>query len=123
MGDFHDLTVYKKSFDLAMEIFEATKSFPAEEKYALTNQLRRSSRSVCRSISEAYRKRKYTKHFISKLTDADMENSETQVSLEFALACGYILKEDYRIYLNKSGEIGKMLNHMINNPQNYQTKD
>lgn len=90
-GSFRDLTVYKKAFQLAMEIFEITKKFPSEEKFALVDQLRRSSRSVCRAIAEGHRKRQYPKHFSSKMSDADMENSETQVSLEFALACIYIL--------------------------------
>ncbi|MCC5941593.1 MAG: four helix bundle protein [Balneolaceae bacterium] len=81
---FRDLTVYKKAYSLAMDVFEITKSYPKEERYALTDQLRRSSRSVCRSIGEGYRKRQYPKHFKSKISDADMENSETQISLDFA---------------------------------------
>ena len=76
---FRELEVYQKAFKLAMDIFRLTKSFPDEEKYGLTSQIRRSSRSVCSSIGEAYRKRKYPAHFVSKITDADMENSETQV--------------------------------------------
>lgn len=122
MGSFRDLTVYKKAFQLAMEIFELTKSFPSEEKYALTNQVRRSSRSVCRSISEAYRKRNYPNHFISKISDADMENSETQVSLDFSKECGYITQEINNELQNRSIEIGKLLNHMMNNPEKYQRK-
>src|SRR5659263_236477 len=81
-GSFRDLTVYKKAFTLAMQIFEITKKFPAEEKYELTDQIRRSSRAVCRAIGEGYRKRQYPKHFSSKMSDADMENTETQVSLD-----------------------------------------
>ena len=88
--DFKKLISYQKSFDLAMSIFEVSKSFPKEETYSLTDQIRRSSRSVCANISEAYRKRRYPKHFISKLTDADGENSETNTWLDFALACYYI---------------------------------
>ncbi len=76
---FRDLTVYKKAFELAMEIFHTTKKFPKEELYSLTNQIRKSSRSVCSSIGEGYRKRKYQAHFVSKMTGSDMENSETQV--------------------------------------------
>jgi four helix bundle protein len=87
---FQDLLAYKKSFALAMKIFDISKSFPLEEKYSLTDQIRRSSRSVSANISEAYRKRRYPKHFISKLTDSDAENSETQTWLEFALECNYI---------------------------------
>ena len=87
---FQDLLAYKKGFDLAMKILNVSKSFPKEETYSLTDQIRRSSRSVCANMAEAYRKRLYPKHFISKLTDCDAENSETQTWLEFALACEYI---------------------------------
>ena len=116
---FKDLTVYKKAFDLAMNIFEISKSFPKEEKYSLTDQIRRSSRSVCSSIAEAYRKRRYEAHFISKTSDADMENSETQVWLEFAFKCKYIEKDIMEDLINRSQEIGRMLNHMIENPESY----
>ena len=116
---FKDLTVYKKAFDLAMQIFEISKSFPKEEKYSLTDQIRRSSRSVCSSIAEAYRKRRYEAHFISKTSDADMENSETQVWLEFSFKCKYIEKDIREDLINRSQEIGKMLNHMIENPKSY----
>jgi four helix bundle protein len=119
MGSFRDLTVYKKGFDLAMRIFEITRKFPSEEKYELTDQIRRSSRAVCRAIGEGYRKRQYPKHFSSKMSDADMENTETQVSLDFALTCKYISSEDYKEILNLSEEIGRMLNHMIENPEKY----
>ena len=84
---FIDVLAFKKSFSLAMNIFETSKSFPKEEKYSLTNQIRRSSRSVSANISEAYRKRQYPKHFSSKLSDADAENSETLTWLLFALKC------------------------------------
>lgn len=77
--DFNDLLAYKKGFDLAMKIYETSKSFPSEEKYSLIDQIRRSSRSTCAKIAEGYRKRRYPSHFISKLSDADMENTETQV--------------------------------------------
>ena len=75
---YQDLLAYKKGFEIAMEIFEVSKSFPKEETYSLTDQIRRSSRSVCANIAESYRKRVYPKHFHSKLTDSDAENSETQ---------------------------------------------
>ncbi len=91
--DFRELMAYKKAFDLSMEIFYLTKSFPVDEKYSLTDQIRRSSRSVSANIAEAYRKRRYVNHFISKLTDSDAENSETNVWLEFSLKCGYINDE------------------------------
>ncbi|MBI4929645.1 MAG: four helix bundle protein [Bacteroidetes bacterium] len=118
-SSFRDLTVYKKAFALAMDIFRETKKFPDEEKYGLTSQIRRSSRSVCSNIGEGYRKRKYEAHFVSKATDADMENSETQVWLDFVLACEYIIKDKYENYLTRSEEIGRMLNHMIENPEKY----
>ena len=120
MSTFRDLKVYQKAFKLAMDIFNLTKSFPDEEKYGLTSQIRRSSRSVCSSIGEAYRKRKYPAHFVSKLTDADMENSETQVWFDFALSCKYIGKGIYVDLKERSEEVGKMLNHMIENPEKYE---
>src|SRR4030042_850033 len=95
IGSFRDLIVYQKAFDLAMKIFEVTKKFPSEEKYELTDQIRRSSRAVCRAIGEGYRKRQYPRHFSSKMSDADMENSETQVSLDFAVTCKYISQNEY----------------------------
>lgn len=117
--NFRGLTVYKKAFALAMDIFNETRNFPDKEKYGLTSQITGSSRSVCSNISEAYRKRQYQAHFVSKSTDADMENSETQVWLDFAFECNYIIKEKYIDYLNRSEEIGRMLNHMIENPEKY----
>jgi len=119
---FRDLTVYKKSFNLAMFVFDLTQKFPPEEKYALSDQVRRSSRSVCRAIGEGYRKRRYPKHFISKISDADMENTETQISMDFAFACGYITKKENLEVRTRSEEIGKLLNHMMNNPTLYQRK-
>ena len=117
--DFKKLIAYQKSFDLAMSIFEISKSFPKEETYSLTDQIRRSSRSVPSNIAEAYRKRRYPKHFISKLTDADGENSETNTWLDFAHACNYIKKEDYNKFSNEGVEIGKLINYMINNPAKF----
>lgn len=122
-GSFRDLTVFKKAFSLAMEVFEVTKKFPSDEKYALTDQLRRSSRSVCRAIGEGYRKRQYPKHFSSKMSDADMENSETQISLDFALAYQYISEGERNELVVKSEEVGRMLNHMIENPEKYKPRN
>ena len=116
---FKQLTVYKKAYELAMEIFEESKNFPSEEKYALTSQIRRSSRSVCSSIAEGYRKRNYEAHFVSKATDADMENSETMVWIDFALSCKYISDSLHSKWNNTIEEIGKLLNHMIENPEKY----
>lgn len=120
---FRDLTVYKKAFELAMEIFEISKTFPKEETYSLTDQIRRSSRSVCTCILEAYRKRIYEAYFVSKSSDADMENSETQVWLDFSYKCNYINKSDYTRLMKKSEEVGKMINHMIEYPGKYLRKD
>ena len=114
-----DLEVYKKAYSLAMEIFEISKSFPKEERYALTGQIRRSSRSVCLNLREAWSKRRYEAHFISKLTDCDGENSETDSSLDFALDCGYINIEKHKTLTLKSSEIGKMLGSMINEPYKF----
>lgn len=122
MGSFRDLNVYKKAFDLSMLIFKESKKFPNEEKFGLTNQIRRSSRSVCSNVGEGYRKRLYPAHFVSKCSDADMENSETQVWLDFALACEYIEKKQYDEYLKRSEEIGRMIGHMIENPEKYKGK-
>lgn len=121
-SSFRDLTVYQKAYALAMEIFDLTKSFPKEETYALTDQVRRSSRSVCRAIGEGYRKRQYPKYFVNKISDADMENTETQISLDFAESCGYITSEVNSELQTKSEEVGRMLNHMIQRPEKYRKK-
>jgi len=114
-----DLLAYKKAFKLAMDIYHVSKKFPKEETYSLTDQIRRSSRSVCANLSESYRKRRYPKHFISKLTDCDAENGETQTWLEFALACEYISKEQFKEFNDTSLEIAKLLNYMILNPEKF----
>jgi four helix bundle protein len=116
MGDYKDLVLYQKSFLLAMEIFAVTKQFPKEETYSLTDQIRRSSRSTNICTVEAYRKRKYPNHFISKLTDVDMENSETQGWLNFAKECGYINNQVYTNLYELSDEVGRLVQYMINNP-------
>jgi len=120
--DFMELIVYKKAFSLAMEIFEVSKMFPREETYSLTDQIRRSSRSVCANIAESYRKRLYIKNFISKLTDSDAENSETTVWLDFALACNYLNKEKHDQMILEANEIGRLLNYMIQNPEKFGCK-
>jgi len=111
-----DLKVYKKGYELAMRVFNLTRHFPAEEKYALTSQIRRSSRSVCLNLREAWAKRRYEAHFISILTDCDGENSETDSSLDFAKDCGYITVEQHIELTSLCHEIGKMLGSMIRNP-------
>lgn len=120
---FKALTVYKKAYELTMLIFELSKSFPKEERYSLSDQIRRSSRSDCSSVAEAYPKRLYKRHFVSIFSDADMENSETRVWLAFASACGYLSKEKFEEVVELSLEIGKLLNHMINHPELYQRKN
>jgi four helix bundle protein len=119
---FQNLLAYKKSFALAMKIFEITKAFPKEETYSLTDQIWLSSRSVPVTMTEAYRKRIYPKHFYSKLTDSDGENSETQVCLEFALSCKYISEDIYQELISESIEVGKLVNYMILNPEKFGVK-
>lgn len=118
-----DLTVYKKAYALAMRIFEATRRFPPEERYALTGQLRRSSRSPCRSLREAWAKRRYRAHFVSKLTDADGENAETDTSLDFARDCGYITDAEHAELTAQCVQIGRMLGVMIKAPEKFLTSD
>lgn len=111
---FRDLAVYQKAKALAKEIFEVTKSFPKEEMYSLTDQVRRSSRSIGAQIAEAWAKRRYEKHFISKLTDADGEQQETQHWIDTAEDCGYLDKYKAKQFNKVLSEIGSMLNSMIN---------
>jgi four helix bundle protein len=118
-----DLIAYKKGFDLAMRIFKISKEFPKEETYSLTDQIRRSSRSVCANLSEAYSKCRYQKHFISKLSDCDAENGETRTWLEFANACNYLNTKDFEELTLKSIEIAKLLNYMILNPEKFGSKN
>lgn len=119
---FQDLFAYQKSVTLSMQIFEISKKFPKEETYSLTDQIRRSSRSVSAAIAEAYRKRNYPRHFASKLTDGDAENSETQVWLEYAFRCKYITEDDFKKLIIESDEVGKLINYMILNPGKFGVK-
>jgi len=107
---------YQKAFALAMEIFDISRTFPKEELYSLTDQLRRSSRSVCANIAEAWRRKPYPKYYIAKLVDCDAENAETQVWLEFALRCNYMSESSYAVLYSKTIEIGKLLHYMMQNP-------
>ena len=118
-----DLEVYKKGYDLAMRVFQVSKTFPAEEKYVLTSQIRRSSRSVCLNLREAWAKRRYEAHFVSKLTDCDGENSETDSSLDFARDCSYITREQHAELASLCAEVGKMLGSMIKTPGPCLTSD
>lgn len=116
INTYRDLDVYQMAMEGAMRIFEITKSFPPEEKYSLTDQIRRSSRSVCANICEAWRKRRYKMAFISKLSDAETEASETQVWVEFASRCSYLEKTLFnKINTYYDNIIGKLVK-MINNP-------
>ena len=111
-----ELIVYRKAFDLALKVFEVSRRFPPEERYALTSQIRRSSRSVCLNLREAWAKRRYVAHFVSKLTDCDGENSETDSSLDFALSSHYIDDAAHQDLTALNHEIGRMLGSMIANP-------
>jgi four helix bundle protein len=123
MGKFarthRDLEVYQGAFDIATKIFVLSKAFPKEETYSLTDQIRRSSRSVCANIAEAWRKRRYEKSFVSKLSDSESEAAETQVWLEFAVQCGYIPREEVlSVYQSYDEVIGKIVS-MINNSSSW----
>jgi four helix bundle protein len=113
VGSYKELEVYKAARQLSKEIYVLTKNFPKEEMYSLTDQIRRSSRSVGAQIAEAWAKRKYEKHFVSKLTDSDGEQQETQHWIETALDCGYLTAEIAESLLKQCSSIGKMLNSMI----------
>lgn len=117
--NYKETKVYQLAFEQAMDVFETSKTFPKEEIYALTDQVRRSSRSVCSNLAEAYRKKRYPAHFILKTTDSDSENSETSVWFDFAFAFKYITQEKYEQLILRNESIGKLLNHMINNPEKY----
>lgn len=111
-----ELEVYRRAYALAMDIFQASTAFPIEERYALTSQIRRSSRSVCANLREAWAKRRYEAHFVSKLTDCDGENGETDTSLDFALDCGYIEPAAHQDFTDRNHEVGRMLGSMIKTP-------
>ena len=117
-----ELIVYAKAYELAMEIFNLSKAFPQEEKYALTSQIRRSSRSVSMNLREAWSKRRYEAHFISKLTDCDGETNETDTSLDFAKDCGYITETLHKALTELNREVGRMLGSMISNPEPFLIK-
>ena len=119
INSHRELKAYQMSFETGMEIFNVSKSFSKEETYSLTDQIRRSSRTVSANIAEAFRKRRYPKHFVSKLTDSEAESAETQVWLDYALACKYINNENYE-KLNKQYEniIGMLVN-MSNHPEKW----
>ena len=122
MGSYRDLIAFRKAYDLAMMIFNVSRNFPKEEKYSLTDQIRRSSRSVCTNMAEAYQRRIYRDYFVSKLNDAQAENAETQVWLDFAKDCTYITFDDYESLTGQNTEVGKLIFYMINNPEKFAPK-
>ena len=114
-----DLKVFQLAYKLAMDIFNISKSFPKEEKFSLTDQIRRSSRSVAANIAEGFRKRQYPKMFVSKLADADGEATETQVWLDFSRDCEYLNPEKYNELIKGYEEVGKMLGAMMSMPEKF----
>jgi four helix bundle protein len=122
VSGFKDLRVYQMAFRLAMEVFNLTKTFPQDERFSLTSQIRRSSRSVAANLAEGFRKRQYPNMFVSKLADCDAEATETIVWLDFARHCGYISEEHPRRLSEGYAEIGKMLSVMIAHPERFAPK-
>ena len=118
-----DLEVYRMGYGLAMQVFELSRRFPAEERFVLTSQIRRSSRSVCLNLREAWAKRRYEAHFVSKLTDCDGENGETDSSLDFAKDCGYITSVQHEELTEQCREIGRKLGAMLKNPTPFLIRD
>jgi len=116
---YRDLIVFQKSYKLAMEIFEITKAFPKEEKYSLTDQIRRSSRSIPTNIAESWAKRIYPKVFVNKLSDALGEENETEVWLDFSRDCEYITTEKHSILIKEYDEVRRMLISMIHTPEKF----
>ncbi len=119
---FRELEVYQLAMETAMKIFEASKFFPNEERYSLTDQIRRSSRSVCANIAEAWRKRRYPNAFVSKLSDADAEAAETQVWVEFAARCGYLVKNLADEFDQAYDQVQGKLVNMLRRPEQWVVK-
>ena len=121
--DFHELRVYQLAFETAVEIHESSKKFPVEERYSLTDQIRRSSRSVCANIAEAWRKRRYPNHFVSKLSDADSEAAETLVWLDFALRFGYTTQAQHAEHYERYNHVCGQLTIMMRDPSKWIPRD
>ena len=117
-----DLNVYIRAYSLSMEIFHESKDWPVEERYSLTDQVRRSSRSVCANLREAWAKRRYEAHFLSKLSDSDGENSETDTWLDYARDCGYLSADKHRAWAKECATVGAMLGKMLGNPKPFLLK-
>ena len=113
VADYKDLRVYKLAFESAMAIFELSKKFPAEDKFSLADQIRRSSRSVCTNMAEAWRKRRYEAAFFGKLSDSDGEAAETEVHLAFALRCGYLPPDKHTALMDQYDHICRQLTKMM----------
>ena len=122
MKGHRDLIVFQLSYSLAMDIFTLSKNFPKEETYSLTDQIRRSSRSVAVNIAEGFRKRQYSKVFVNKLSDSDGEAAETQVWLDFAHDCGYLSEADHDRIVLRYEEVGRMLGSMIAHPEKFRPR-
>ena len=118
MGYYKELLAFKEAYELAMLIFQVSKKFPPEERYSLTDQIRRSSRSVCTNLAESYKRRRYKDYFVSKLNDSETENTETEVWIYFSRDCGYITVEESEKLLFLNDEAGKLIWHMIHNLKN-----
>ena len=114
-----ELTVYQRAYAQALEVFRATQSFPREERYSLIDQVRRSSRSVCTNLREAWSKRRYEAHFVSKLSDADGENAEVDTWLDLARDCGYLDEDAHQRLVSINMEVGKMLGAMMSKPDSF----
>ena len=119
---YKDLKVYQLAYKLAMEIFNESKSFPKEERYSLTDQIRRSSRSIATNIAEAFRKRQYPNMFVNKLSDSDAETAETQVWLDFSFDCDYLSQKRRDELVASYEEIGRMLGSMMTSPEKFRIK-
>ena len=119
---YKDLTAYQKAYELSMMIFQVSKSFPKEETYSLTDQIRRSSRTVCANIAEAYRKKRYRKLFLLTISNADGEASETLVWIDYAKDCGYISNKVYEVLSRGYQEVGKMIGSMVRHPERFKIK-
>ncbi len=119
MGDYRTLLAYQKAFRIAMRIYKISKTFPPDEKIGLTIPIRNSSRSVCANIVESYKRRRYKDYYISKLNDSETENTETQVWLDFSLACKYFNEKYYMELKSENDEVAKLVLYMINNPDKF----
>lgn len=119
MQGFRDLRVYQQAYELAMEVYKETQKFPKDERYSLTDQIRRSTRGIAANIAEGFRKRQYPKMFANKIADADGEAAETQVWLDFARDCGYLSPDRHAELLNSYQEIGRMLGKILSMPERF----